>query len=137
MDVFDSLKSNLMTQSMRNLLLVVVPAALMLGGCAAPLIGALTLNQIISATTVATMATTGKGPGEIVLGSAVRRDCRILEGTLRSDRKICEVTDSPATERDFKGLTSVVAFVERRTGEEDAHRGNRQLAFDLELASGE
>jgi hypothetical protein len=50
------------------------------------------------------VGTTGKSVGEHALGAVSDKDCRILEGIGREDRKICEEPGSPATERDFKGL---------------------------------
>ena len=115
----------------------IVPAALLLSGCAAPVLGALTLNHIMTMASVVTTAASGKGVGDLALDAATGQDCRMLESTFRTDRELCEDTDSPATRRDFKGLSSVAAFMERRSINDNTRHRDRQLAFDIELASGE
>ena len=95
--------------------MVIVPAAMLLSGCAAPVLGALTLNHIMTVASTATMATSGKGLGDLALDAVTGRDCRVLESTFRTDRELCEDTGSPATKRDFKGLYSVAEFMERRS----------------------
>jgi hypothetical protein len=54
---------------------------------------------------VASTAATGKGTTEHALDQMTGKDCRIIEGVVRSDRRLCEPWDAPATERDFKGLS--------------------------------
>ena len=115
----------------------IVPAALLLSGCATPVLGALTLNHIITTASVVTTAASGKGVGDLALDAVTGKDCRMLESTLRNDRELCEDTDSPATRRDFKGLSSVAAFMERRSIADNIRRLNHRPAFDIELVSGE
>jgi hypothetical protein len=54
----------------------------------------------------ASVGTSGKSLGEHVMSGAAGKDCRLIEGAARGDRKICEERGSPATERDFKGVKS-------------------------------
>ena len=103
-----------MTQQTHLKLLAMIPVCCLLGGCAAPLVGALTLNHLLTLASAATTFTSGKGIGEIALDGVTGRDCRLLEGVLRSDRDVCENRGSFATEQDFKGLATVVAFIGRR-----------------------
>ena len=35
------------------------------------------------------------------------KDCRVIEGTVRDDRKICETRGDAATQKDFKGVSSL------------------------------
>ena len=114
-----------------------VPAATLLSGCAAPVLGALTLNHIMTLTSFATTAVSGKGVGDLALDAATGQDCRILESTFRTDRELCEDTDSPATKRDFRGLSSIAEFMESRSIADNDRRRDHQLAFDIGLASGE
>jgi hypothetical protein len=53
---------------------------------------------------VASGAATGKTTDEHVLSAVTHKDCRVIESIARTDRKICEEPNSPATERDFKGI---------------------------------
>jgi hypothetical protein len=67
----------------------------MLGGCAAPL---------VVYTEVLPRAINGKGLAEDGVDAATGKDCRVIDGVVRKDRKICEVRGSPETDKDFKGL---------------------------------
>ncbi len=93
---------------------------LLLAGCAAPIIGGLTVSQVMTAATVGSYLATGKGTGELALSIATGKDCRVLEGALRKDREICEDPQSPATAGDFKGLPTIVAALETDAGTEGA-----------------
>jgi len=73
-------------------------------GCALPLIGALTLNELSSTTSFISTGLTGKGLGEHALDLVTGEDCRGLEGIVRGDRGICATRGSPETANDFKGL---------------------------------
>jgi hypothetical protein len=53
----------------------------------------------------ASTAATGKGTTEHALDGMTGNDCRIVEGVVRSDRRVCEPRQGPATERDFKGVS--------------------------------
>ena len=87
----------------RNLLLISA-AALALSGCAAPIIGALTLSQLSTIAGVASTITTGKGLADHALSLLTGKDCSFTEGILRKDRNICEERNSLATREDFKGV---------------------------------
>ena len=56
-------------------------------------------------TEVAPRAVNGKGLAEDVADEATGKDCRVIEGTVRKDRKICETNNSSETKKDFKGLS--------------------------------
>ncbi len=73
-------------------------------GCALPVIGALTLNELSSTTSFMSTGLTGKGLGEHALDLVTGQDCRVLEGVVRSERGICARRGSPETADDFKGL---------------------------------
>ena len=82
-------------------------AMFLLGGCALPLLGGLTLNEMSSGTSVISTGLTGKGLGEHALDAVTGKDCRITESLLRDDRDLCEERDSPATKDDFKGVAAL------------------------------
>ena len=73
-------------------------------GCALPVIGALTLNELSSTTSFMSTGLTGKGLGEHALDLVTGEDCRVLEGVVRRERGICAERGSPETADDFKGL---------------------------------
>ena len=75
-----------------------------------PAIGALTLNHMFSAVSLTSTIITGKGLGDHAMDVATGGDCRILDAALRTERKVCEPVGSPETEKDFKGLTTIMAF---------------------------
>jgi hypothetical protein len=52
----------------------------------------------------ASVGASGKSMGEHALSAVAGKDCRVVEGAARADRKICEEHGAPATERDFKGV---------------------------------
>ena len=72
-----------------------------LTGCAATLVAGV---PDIVITEVAPRAYNGKGLVEDGGDLATDKDCRVIEGTVRKDRKLCEDRDSPETKKDFKGL---------------------------------
>lgn len=55
-------------------------------------------------TEVAPRAVNGKGLVEDGADAVTGKDCRVIEGTIRKDRKICETRGSPETKKDFKGF---------------------------------
>ena len=69
---------------------------LCLMGCAEP--------AFFVATEVAPRAVNGKGLAEDGADAVTGKDCRVIEGTVNKDRKVCETRGSPATHKDFKGL---------------------------------
>jgi hypothetical protein len=73
----------------------------MLGGCAAPIV--MGVSPLVY-TEVLPRAVNGKGLAEDGVDAATGKDCRVIEGTVRKDRKICETRGSPQTDKDFKGL---------------------------------
>jgi hypothetical protein len=46
----------------------------------------------------------GKGLAEDGADAVTGKDCRVIEGTIRKDRKYCETRGSAETDKDFKGL---------------------------------
>ncbi len=72
-----------------------------LTSCGAPLIAGI---PNIFLTEVAPRAVNGKGLAEDGVDAATGKDCRVIEGTVRKDRKLCETRGSPETNKDFKGL---------------------------------
>ena len=72
-----------------------VPACLLLCGCVLGL-----------AAETASVGGTGKTVGDHVLDATTGKDCKLVEGIARSDRHVCENPGSPATKRDFKGVSS-------------------------------
>ncbi len=55
-------------------------------------------------TEVAPRAVNGKGLAEDGADAVTGKDCRVIEGTVREDRKLCEERGSRATDKDFKGF---------------------------------
>ena len=114
-----------------------VLAAFALNGCAIPVGGALTFNHLMTATSALTTAMTGKGMGDIALDKMTGLDCRMIEGTLRSDRELCEANGSPATARDFKGFSSVLAYLENEFPSGELNKTNEDGSFKVELEYGD
>ena len=57
-----------------------------------------------TAADLASEGTTGKGLGDHYLSEVRGKDCNLIQGALRDDRKLCEEKRAPATDHDFKGL---------------------------------
>jgi hypothetical protein len=114
-----------------------VLAAFALNGCSIPVVGALTFNHLMTATSALTTAMTGKGMGDIALDKMTGLDCRMIEGTLRSDRELCEANGSPATARDFKGFSSVLAYLENEFPSGELNKTNEDGSFKDELEYGD
>ena len=76
-------------------------------GCVAPIVVAGVAVPAVVVTEVAPRAVNGKGLAEDGVDLATGEDCRVIEGTFRKDRKICETRDSPATKKDFKALSGI------------------------------
>ena len=83
--------------------------AVLVSGCAAPLIGAFAIKDVLALVTLSSNVTTGKGVEEHAVGAIIGRDCRVIEGILRRDRDICEVPGSLATRQDFRGIGPILA----------------------------
>ncbi len=94
----------------------VLVGAGLLGGCAAPVIGAVTVGELATGASVVTMAVDGKGLTEVAMDAATGRDCRILEGVVRANRTVCEEPGSPPTHDDFRGLRTVAAALDAPAG---------------------
>ncbi|MGH7008062.1 MAG: hypothetical protein ACRED7_06650 [Stellaceae bacterium] len=85
---------------------IVGAAALMavgVSGCV-PVIGAVTLSDLLTGTSVAATALTGKSLSDDALSAATGDDCSVMDAALEKDRHICEANGAPATQGDFKGL---------------------------------
>lgn len=93
---------------MRKLVFLMIFA---LSGCAAPLVGALTVDQMFSAFSLASSVVTGKSFGEHAMDVATGDDCRLLESVVRTERKFCEPIGSPQTADDFKGIRTIASYL--------------------------
>ena len=100
-----------------------------LGGCAAPIIAGLTLNQVTTVASAASSVITGKGFSDYALDAVTGEDCRITEGLLRSDRKICENPGSPATASDFHGIADLASAPPSNAAARDAGVGPMAVAL--------
>lgn len=78
-----------------------------LSGCGAPIFAGLTFAELSTAGSLISTATTGKGLSEYAMDAATGRDCRIIDSIIRENRKLCERKNSPALEKDWKGLASM------------------------------
>lgn len=88
---------------------IAVAAALIgsgVSGCV-PVIGTLTLNDLMTGTSLMTTALTGKSLGDHALSMATGKDCSLMDAALEKDRHICEAAGSKATEGEFKGLLAM------------------------------
>ncbi len=63
-----------------------------------------TLNPITMGVGIASYVATGKGLVDHAIGTVTKKDCNILGGLLRGDRKICEPHGSAAAKLGFRGL---------------------------------
>jgi hypothetical protein len=82
-----------------------------LSACPLPFAGpAITALDAVTAISLVSTATTGKGTNEHLLSLLFDEDCRILEGLLRKERNICEPHGSPATEDDWDGLSGYASY---------------------------
>ncbi|MBE9557302.1 MAG: hypothetical protein IMF08_10640 [Proteobacteria bacterium] len=93
----------------RRIISVALPlfCALALSGCGLPLLAGMTLVELSTAGSVISTAATGKGLSEHAMDVATGRDCRIIDSMVRADRKLCERRNSPALNKDWKGLASI------------------------------
>src|SRR5579864_622368 len=81
-------------------------SAIPLAGCAAVVIAGIPIDFVT--TEVIPRAVNGKGLVEDGADLVTGKDCRVIEGTIRKDRQICETRNSRATAKDFKGVSSLV-----------------------------
>lgn len=79
-------------------------AVMLLGGCAAPIAGVMTVGEFSTAVSLGLTAATGKGLTEHALSMVIGKDCNVLGSILEKDRKLCEEPGSEATKHDFKGI---------------------------------
>jgi hypothetical protein len=79
-----------------------------LSGCATAVVGGITVGEITTAAGIASVGTTGKGLPDHALSAMTGKDCRLLEGIFRKNRRICEEPGSPATEHDFRGVVALL-----------------------------
>jgi hypothetical protein len=84
----------------------VVAFGLLVGGCAAPIIGGMTLGTLSTIADGISSLFTGKSLEEHALSLMTGKDCNLTESILRNDRKLCEEKYSVATREDFKGIFS-------------------------------
>lgn len=87
-------------------------SSLLVAGCAGPVVLGVNLGTASTVGSVISTAATGKGLGEHALSAATDKDCAIIEGAFRPDRKFCEEKGAEATKSDFRGLA--VLFDERQ-----------------------
>lgn len=88
----------------------IIAAAALIGsgvsGCV-PVIGALTLNDLMTGTSLMATALTGKSLSDHALSMATGKDCSLMDAALEKDRHICETPGSKVTEGEFKGLLAM------------------------------
>ena len=81
-------------------------AALIAGaasGCV-PIIGAFTLGDLYTGTSLVATGLTGKSLTDDALGAVTGEDCSMMGAALEKDRKLCEEHGAKVTQADFKGL---------------------------------
>ncbi|MGF1454153.1 MAG: hypothetical protein ACFB6R_02115 [Alphaproteobacteria bacterium] len=110
---------------LRPIAALAVCASLGLGGCSTIIAGTLTLSDFSNVAGMISTLSTGKGLEEHVLSWVTGKDCKIFDGVVRSDRKICEEKNSIGTDKDFKGVY-VMLF-----GEELEQTPARRYAQDV------
>jgi len=72
-------------------LLILLSGAL--AGCSMPIFAGMTAGEFTFFGSLFSTAATGKGLGEFAMDAATGRDCRIIEGLAREDRKVCPPKD--------------------------------------------
>ncbi len=106
--------------------LAIIAGTLSLGGCAAPVIGAITVSQLSTAAGIASSIMSGRDLTEHVVSAIVGEDCRFLEAILRG-RPICVPYGSPEADDSFQGI--IVALQDNDEDEPDFDRsGEYQVA---------
>ena len=81
-------------------------AALIAGamsGCV-PIIGAFTLGDLYTSTSLVATGLTGKSLTDDALGMVTGKDCSVMGAVLEKDRRLCEENGAKVTQADFKGL---------------------------------
>lgn len=107
--------------------LAIAAGTLTLGGCAAPVIGAITISQLATAAGVASSIMSGRDLGEHMVSSIVGQDCRFLEAVLRG-RPICVPYGSPEADESFQGI--IVALGDGRDTPSATARETRVAGLD-------
>lgn len=105
--------------------LAIVAGTLSLGGCAAPVIGAITVSQLSTAAGIASSIMSGRDLTEHVVSAIVGEDCRFLEAILRG-RPICVPYGSPEADDSFQGI--IVALQDNNDEPEIDRSGEYQVA---------
>lgn len=106
--------------------LAIVAGTLSVGGCAAPVIGAITVSQLSTAAGIASSIMSGRDLTEHVVSAIVGEDCRFLEAILRG-RPICVPYGSPEADDSFQGI--IVALQDNDEDQPDFDRsGEYQVA---------
>jgi hypothetical protein len=95
--------------SRRCALAAVLAAGLGLSGCAAPMVGALTIGEVFSIAGLGSTIMTGRDLTEHAVSMITGKDCRFLETLLRNGRSFCETPGSVATSDDFHGVVALVS----------------------------
>jgi hypothetical protein len=96
------------------LTLKIIPAAalglvaILISGCAIPIVAGLTLNELNSTTSIFSSGLTGKGLTDHAVSFVLKRNCNLVAGTMRAGRKLCEPRGSAATKKDFGGAIGFV-----------------------------
>lgn len=80
-----------------------IAGALALGGCAAPVIGAITVSQLSTAAGIASSIMSGRSPAEHLVSAIAGEDCRFMEAILRG-RPICVPYGTPEADESFQGI---------------------------------
>ncbi|HYL48329.1 MAG TPA: hypothetical protein VET84_03110, partial [Stellaceae bacterium] len=74
-----------------------------MSGCV-PIIGAFTLGDLYTSTSLVATGLTGKSLTDDALGVVTGKDCSVMGAVLEKDRKLCEENGAKVTQADFKGL---------------------------------
>jgi hypothetical protein len=93
----------------RLALAAAVAAGLGLSGCAAPLVGAMTVGQAFTLAGLSSAIMTGRDLTEHAVSMITGKDCRFLETLLRNGRSFCETPNSVATKDDFHGVIALIS----------------------------
>src|ERR1051326_6532794 len=114
----------------------VVAVGLVLSGCAAPIIGSLTLSQLSMIAGLVSTASTRKGLSDHALSLITGKDCNLTEAILHKARKLCEEKDSVATKDDFKGVFVAFGGKDSEPLDRMARARQQELATAERVASG-
>jgi hypothetical protein len=88
----------------------IVGAAVLIAGAVSgcvPVIGAVTLGDLFTGTSLVATGLTGKSLSDDALSAMTGKDCSVMDAALEKDRKICEADGSKATAGDFNGLIGI------------------------------